>query len=137
MDRLPFAQVKYSGDARQEEFEQEIITIQEGLDFNRITCDEYDNSIEFYEVPNDVRLTPKALEFIKSEGFSLCWLNHVDGWETSYNLTKDPPKGWRKRQWKRKLPDGSPDPSGLIELEEHCPTWPKEWYESGYARVVA
>jgi hypothetical protein len=135
-ERTPFAQVKYAYDSRQDEFESELCEKQSNLDFDRITCDEYDNSIEFYEVPNDVRLGQLAFDFIKSEGFSKCWLNHLDGWETSYNLTQATARGWRKRQWKRKLPDGSLDPSGLIELEEYCESWPKEWYESGYARVV-
>ncbi len=131
-----FARVKYSSFAKQEEFESNLLEIQPDMDFDRISCDEYDNSIEFYEVPNGVRLTHEALVFVKAEGFSLCWLNHQDGWETLYNLHKDNKCGWRKRQWKRRLSDGSLDPSGLIELEERCDTWPSAWYESGYVTIV-
>ncbi len=131
---VPFARAKEAFDARQEKFDSALTEIQPDLDYARLTCDPYDNSIEFYEVPNDVRLTSNAVAFLKAEGFSMCWLNHADGWETLYHLANG--TAWRKRQWKRKLADGSPDPSGLIELEERCESWPVDWYESGYVTVV-
>ncbi|HTU22887.1 MAG TPA: hypothetical protein VMG10_32915 [Gemmataceae bacterium] len=110
------------------------------FDFDRISCDDYDCSIEFYEVPNDIRLNDAAQQFIRSHGFSKCWLNHQDGWETLYGWSHARYKaseGWRKRQHKRKLPDGSPDPSGLIEVEDEFPkNWPKEWLKSGYVTVI-
>lgn len=118
------------------DFDDKLIYIQE-YDYERISCDDYDGSIEFYEVPNDVRLSEAAQRFLSGEGFIKCWLNHQDGWETSYGWGKDrPSKGWRKRQWKRKLADGTTDPSGLIEVEEFPDGWPKEWLESGYVTVV-
>ena len=136
MSKRPFSEIKAECDAEQDRFENSLMEILPGLDFSRITCDPYDNSVELYDVPIDVRLNSAAVDFIKSEGFSLCWLNHIDGWETLYRLCVPDYPGWRKRQWKRKLPDGSPDPSGLIELEKRCDFWPNAWYESGYVTVI-
>jgi hypothetical protein len=117
-------------------FEDNLFYIQE-FDYDRISCDDYDGSIEFYGVPNDVRLSEEAQRFLSGEGFIKCWLNHQDGWETSHSLGSNfTSKGWRKRQWKRKLDDGKRDPSGLIDVEEFPDSWPNEWLESGYVTVI-
>jgi len=54
------------------------------IDWGRMTTDEYDNSIELCEVPNDNRLSETQQLYINDAGFYRCWLNHCDGWETYY-----------------------------------------------------
>lgn len=122
------------------EFDEQVFATQPGFDWQRTTTDDYDSSIEFHGVPNNTRMTEALQKLCYDHGFAQCWLNHDDGWETHYAWPRDggfkPSEGWRKRQWKRKLPDGSPDKEGKIEVEEFPASWPREWLESGYVTIV-
>lgn len=51
--------------------------------------DDYDTSLEIYVVPPDRRLSEAAKAKALEAGFSIVWLNHVDGWETMYSLHRD------------------------------------------------
>jgi len=140
-DDMTFADITNQYYSAKNDFEEKLYELCPDLDYNNISCDDYDSSIEFYEVPNDVRLTDEAQKFIHENGFAGCWLNHQDGWETLYewkfNEDYKLSEGWRKRQHKRKLADGTLDKSQLVEVEDKFPeSWPKEWLESGYVTII-
>lgn len=59
---------------------------QDAWEYERITGDDYDESIEFRGVGNDVRLNDLQQRLIFEAGFNRCWLNHKDGTETFYML---------------------------------------------------
>jgi len=106
-----------------------------GAIFDRTAFDRYDNSVELYEVPEDHRLPDAALRVIFDSGFSKVFVNHVDGWETQYSFGRGeftPPKGWRVS-----YPNKRGEKAGPILLEERCDSWPAEWFNTGYAMVVA
>ncbi len=48
------------------------------------TADYYDESMELHLCPEDLRLTDEQQAKIWALGFKRCWLNHRDGFETSY-----------------------------------------------------
>lgn len=58
-------------------------------DYETLWMDPYDNSLELSKVPSDYRFPPEKFDLIKSFGFSIIWLNHVDGYETMYTFWKD------------------------------------------------
>lgn len=58
-------------------------------DFNRISGDHYDNSIEFYGVEDGVRINEAAQRLIHAAGFGRCWTNHKDGSEWYYSWWRD------------------------------------------------
>lgn len=98
-----------------------------GLEAEKVSHDYYDSSIELHDMDNQVRLTEEQQKIIWDAGFSICYVNHKDGWETHYRFDSKP---WRKRQHKKENADGN------IEVEEFPEGWPKEWLESGYVKIV-
>jgi len=104
------------------------------IEYERIGFDHYDNSLELYGVPDDARLSIDEQKVIHAAGFSKCYVNHVDKWETHYGFHDKefkPAKGWRVS-----YPHKRGDETGGILVEEICPSWPKDWFETGYCRVV-
>lgn len=115
---------------RKEAFTDELMDMQPGLDWDRLTHDPYDMSLEFYHVPDQARLTDAAQTFIMTHGFQCCWLNHDNGWETLYVWENaEPRKGWRKRQWREA------DGRQRIEVESFPDAWPQEWLTSEYVTI--
>jgi hypothetical protein len=57
------------------------------IDWMHTGTDEYDNSVELHGVPNECRLSEKQQRYLFDAGFSQCWLNHCDGWETFYRFS--------------------------------------------------
>jgi hypothetical protein len=81
------------GHLARHDFEKKLINIHNFYYMRMYLCD-CDGSIQFYELPNEVRLNDDAQRFLSSEGFIKCWPNHQDGWEPSYSWVKDcPSKG--------------------------------------------
>lgn len=71
-------------------------------EFDRISTDDYDQSLELHGCGEDMRLNAEQQKFIRDAGFAQVWLNHgekkANCWETHYRLTGDlPARGWRKR----------------------------------------
>jgi hypothetical protein len=52
--------------------------------FEDLTYDAHDRSFELDDCGVELRLTPEFLDYFWSRGFERVWLNHVDGYETSY-----------------------------------------------------
>jgi hypothetical protein len=101
--------------------------------FEKIWGDDYDNSIEFGEVDNDVRLTAAVQKVIFDAGFSRVFVNHKDGWETHYSWAHgesfEPHRGWRRRRTEKGFdisywPEGWNTPG--------C----ADWLSSGYMTIV-
>lgn len=55
------------------------------FDYEKMWCDDYDSSIEFGGVVPDVRLNEAVCQFLFENGFSRCYVNHSDKWETHYH----------------------------------------------------
>src|SRR4051812_20351831 len=70
-------------------------------DFNRISGDYYDCSIEFKQVANEAAMPEAAQRLCHAAGFCKAYVNHKDGWETHYSWNPaqpfQPSKGWRRR----------------------------------------
>jgi predicted deacetylase len=64
-----------------------------GVEFEKIGWDHYDNSLELYDVPPEYRLSDEAKKVIFDAGFSICYMNHTDKWETHYSQRNL--DGWR------------------------------------------
>jgi hypothetical protein len=71
-------------DGTQAEWEMAELLDDAGVPFEKIGWDYYDNSLEIYGVDNDYRLSPEVKKIIFDAGFSVCYVNHRDGWETHY-----------------------------------------------------
>ena len=104
------------------------------IEYERIGFDHYDNSLELYGVPPDARLTEEEQKAIHSAGFSKCFVNHTDKWETHYGFHAaefKPAKGWRV-SYPHKRGEGE---KGIL-LEADVPSWPRDWFETGYCKIV-
>jgi hypothetical protein len=114
-------------------------------DYGSIGWDEYDNSIEFYKVRDDVRLNEAIQRIVFDAGFSVAFVNHKNGWETHYNWRSGDFKisrGWRRRYVRdvaaktTNVIAGEPDP-GYFEISYWPEGWThKEWLDTGYMRIV-
>jgi len=118
-------------------------------EFNRVSGDYYDGSLEIYEVSADARLNEAAQRVIFDAGFRKVYVNHKDGWETHYNYDLSKPfkasRGWRRRYVSEpeatttNVIAGDPNP-GYFEISYWPEGWTgdrtKEWLSSGYMRVV-
>lgn len=117
-------------------------------DYCRVGGDDYDNSIEFYDVAPDARMGEAAQRLVVEAGFGKAYVNHKDGWETHYTWKHGEPfkavRGWRRR-WvadpnaKTNRGIGHVD-SGYYEISYWPESWnkptPEEWLVSGYMRIV-
>lgn len=110
-------------------------------EFDRITTDDYDQSLEIHGCPDDLRLSVEQQQFIRDAGFSRVWLNHGEKknncWETYYDFVSSfPARGWRKRYVPKpsssydRVIVGEPEP-GYWEVSE----LPEGWDPAVY-RVV-
>jgi hypothetical protein len=121
----------WDGDYAGSELEEKLSDA--GVPFERLGWDSYDVSLELHGVPADYRLNADAQKLINEAGFGKVYVNHVDKWETHYNFKKDDfteVKGWRV-SYPHKRGEGEQG----IWVEEQCPTWPRQWFDTGYAVV--
>jgi len=119
------------GENAQADLEEALDTV--GVEHERISFDPYDNSLELYGVKPDYRLNEAAQRVCFGAGFTKVYVNHTDKWETHYTWGKEFNilDGWRV-SYPHKRQDNDP----AILLEKHTESWPKEWYESGKAKVI-
>lgn len=100
-----------------------------GISFE-LGADRYDNSMEIYGVPPDWRPSIELTKLLFERwGFSRVYVNHTDGWETHY--TKVEGDGWRVSYPFNRNSDGQ----GIL-VEKPVPSWPAEWFKTGYTKVV-
>ena len=80
-----FSTIAFDFDTAKSDFEEELTKADSTLDYINMWWDWYDNSLELGGVPVDYRFNDAIKEVIFTKhGFSTCWLNHSDGWETMY-----------------------------------------------------
>lgn len=107
-----------------------------GCEYEKLGWDYYDCSLELHGCAPGFRLPLEAQKIIHDAGFFKCYVNHTDKWETHYGFKPNEPfqesKGWRV-SYPHKRGEGE---QGIL-VEEVCQTWPKDWFETGYCRVVA
>ena len=105
---------------------------QKGLAFTNMGWDWYHNSLELFGVPADTRLSQACQKIVFDAGFSKCYLNHRDAWETHYEWELSSrfamSKGWRVRYLHK-------SGESYHEVEEFPERWPKLWLEIDYVRV--
>lgn len=121
------AQQLFDGSSAESQLEE--LLEDAGVPFERIGWDWYDCSLEIYGVPADYRLTPEARKVFADAGFAKCYVNHVDKWETHYGLGNS--EGWRV-SYPHKRNDGNTS----ILVEQHIESWPQEWFDTGYVKIV-
>lgn len=126
---ISIAQIIFDGDFQKLVLEDALD--ETGMEFERMSFDDYDRSVEFYDVKNDHRLNEKASKIILDAGFNIAFLNHKDKWETHYNKGSEFKKGWRVSYPHKRGEEG-----GSILLEEDVEGWPKDWTKSGYVKVI-
>jgi hypothetical protein len=100
-------------------------TLEEIQVFERLGWDEHDNSLEIHDCTPGLRLSAEAAAFVWTNGFTTCYVNHADGWETHYTPNTDLTRPWRRRRR-----------SGGFDVNYFCNNWPKEWLETGYITVI-
>jgi hypothetical protein len=124
-----FADIYHEYRQAESDFEDKLLSL--GVpDWSTIGADDYDSSIELYEVPNDVTLTIEVLQFLSENGFDRCYLNHKNGWQTHYSDMPKNPKGWRVKYIR-----GDRGTKEIL-VEEFLPNWPKHWFDLGYVKIV-
>ncbi len=124
-------------DGARAESELEDALTSAGALFELLGWDEYDTSLEVRGVPAEYRLSIDAQRVIHGAGFLVAFLNHADEWETHYRF--DPAREFVEvKGWRVSYPFKRKDQSDTsIWIEEIVPTWPKDWMETGYCRVVS
>ena len=125
---MGFAQKIWDFQKDQFEFESalEEAGLEQGKHYSRIGWDDYDCSIEFYNVENDVRFGVELQKIVADAGFIKAYVNHKDGWETHYTWKTpfSPVRGWRRWMEHNK----EPSPSGVTTLKKlKVSYWPEGW----------
>jgi hypothetical protein len=103
-------------------------------DYNHISGDYYDCSIEFKQVENDARMGEAAQRLCHAAGFHKAYVNHKDGWETHYSwnpaMPFKPARGWRRRyvtdptaSTTNQVGADEPEHRGYYEISY----WPEGW----------
>lgn len=121
-------------------------------DYEKISGDYYDNSIEFHSVMDDARMNEAAQRIVFDAGFSKAYVNHKDSWETHYNWNHSKPfapsRGWRRRWVADPTSETTnhigvpvqPDNAGYFEISFWPEGWnspmSEGWKENGYMRIV-
>ena len=148
-----FAQIMFDYHMAESAFTDALCDSEFG-DFNRISGDYYDNSLEIKEVDNDARLNEAAQKIIYDAGFAKVYVNHKDGWETHYSWNHGQPfkihRGWRRRY----VYDNTVATTNQIGADEvehrgyyEISFWPEgwgdqkngrtaKWLKTGYMRIV-
>lgn len=136
---MTFASAIWEFQRKQCDFEEnlEVAGFQHGKHFARIGWDEYDCSIEFYDVENDARLGVDLQRIVYNGGFMKAYVNHKDGWQTHYTWKGghfDPVRGWRRYMEHEEEPDSS----GVIGFKVmKISYWPDSWGDGRLANDLA
>jgi hypothetical protein len=121
----------FEGERTRLELEDNLLDI--GVQFESTGFDSYDNSFELFDVPDDYRLSAEAQEILFKAGFSVVYLNHKNKWETHYKFGSEPLK--EVEGWRVSYPQNRGKGEKGIWVENKIDSWPKEWFETGYAVV--
>lgn len=118
-------------------------------EFNGISGDTYDCSLEIKGAGDDARLNEAAQKLIFDAGFVRVYVNHKNGWETHYTWEKEfkAVRGWRRRYvvdstvaTTNQIGADEPEYRGYFEISYWPDSWTgdmtKDWISSGYMRIV-
>jgi hypothetical protein len=106
----------------------------DNVPFDRMGWDNYDCSLELYEVDDDYRLPVEMQKVIFDAGFFKVYVNHKNKWETHYSWSHG--KGFvEAKGWRVSYPHKRGEEGGPILVEAIVPSWPKKWFEAGHAVV--
>ena len=121
----------FNGERAKADLEDELW--EAGVQFEEASYDDYDYSCELFDVAEDYRLSSEAQKILHEAGFAKVYLNHIDKWETHY--TFEPGEYKEIKGWRVSYPSKrGKDEKGIL-VEEPIESWPKEWFETGYAVV--
>lgn len=123
------AERMFDGFGAETELEDRLCAL--GAQFESVSHDEYDCSLELRGVADDYRLSEDAQRAIIAAGFAKVYVNHKNKWETHYSFKDCPVKGWRVSYPHRRGDEGP------IWVEEHIPGWPQEWFSNGKVLIKA
>lgn len=98
-----------------------------GVPHARVRWDDYDWSVEIYDVPAEWRMSPEIQRWLIEQGFVQAYMNHVDHWETHYSFWLNGEFAVRPG-WRVSYPHRRPDSDGQIWVEKIVPSWPREWF---------
>lgn len=99
-----------------------------------IGWDEYDGSLELTGVTADYRPNEKVQRIFYDAGFVKVYVNHIDKWETHY--TFDPKRPFSIQVgWRVSYPHKRKDDDKSIWVEKIVPSWPADWFTTGYAVI--
>ena len=131
MADLSIAERMFAGSDAESELDVQLY--EAGVQWERSGFDWYDCSLELYGVPPDYRLSADVQRIIHAAGFAKVYVNHEDKWETHYSW----PVGAFKeaKGWRVSYPHKRNDGTTGIWVEDFLPSWPKEWFDTGYALI--
>ncbi len=134
MDKQTIAERMFDGAYAENNLTEQLV--EAGMvDFEDLGFDEYDNSLEIHGVPDDFRLSEAMQLIIYTAGFTRCYVNHVNNWETHYGWKHGEDfklsDGWRV-SYLSKRNDGS---IGIL-VENTVDGWPKEWFDTEYVKII-
>ena len=122
----------FTGEDAKVQIEDSLLEL--GVIFEDSAFDSYDCSMELYDIPDDQRLSEDAQKVIFDAGFSTVYLNHKNKWETHYNFNSGEFKA--KEGFRVSYPEKRGEGETGILVEKMIDSWPKKWFETGYAVVV-
>ena len=85
---MKFADLAFQFTMEQGKFEEQLAEAYR-VDFDSISWDFYDHSLELHNVPRDITLSRAAQDFLHAQGFALVFLNYQGGGESLYNLSNN------------------------------------------------
>lgn len=131
-ERFCLAECLFAGSRAECELEDQLTDA--SVTFERLGWDDYDCSVEIHGVPTDDRLSEEAQRVVHAAGFITAYVNHEDSWETHYHF-KPREEFTFSKGWRVSYPHKRGENEQGILVEELVPTWPKEWFDTGFVIV--
>lgn len=133
IEKPGIAERMFDGGAAQSQLEMQLVEAGFG-DFERLSWDEHDYSVEIYGVPPAARMPVDAQRVIHAAGFLKAYVNHGDKWETHYSF-KPGEEFTEAKGWRVSYPHKRGKDEKGIWVEEHIAGWPQDWFDTGYVLI--
>jgi hypothetical protein len=131
MDKKKIAEIMFEGERAKIALEDSLFDI--GVPFEELGFDDYDCSLELFDVDDEYRLSVEAQKLIYDAGFIKVYMNHKNKWETHYTFLSAPFK--EVEGWRVSYPSKRGKEEKGIWVEKIVDGWPKDWLETGYVIV--